>query len=164
MSRLPPLSRLAASSAGVRGAELSPSPVAEERGRDRPAAPPAEGWGVGGRGKEGRGLPGAERAAVEREQEPSLPRLPGECESPGSPAGLGGSGAVVGAQAAGAARPPLRIPGAPRERRHGRGGPRAVCGDPWPGGALPPPPAPSPAGRGGGEPRLAAVRGGDSGT
>lgn len=131
MSRLPPLSRLAGSSAGVRGAELSPSPVAAERGRDRPAAPPAEGWGVGGRGKEGGGLPGAERAAVQREQEPpppSLPRLLGECGSPGSPAVLGGGGrhgrerrgTAVGG---GGARPPLRIPGAPREGQAGQGRP-----------------------------------------
>lgn len=86
---------------------------------------------MGGRGKEGRGLPGAERAAVERELEPppSVPRLPGECESP---AGLGAAGSRVGIAVerwwAGGARPSLRIPGAPRERRQRSRGPRAECG------------------------------------
>lgn len=60
---------------------------------------------MGGRGKEGRGLPGAERAAVEREQEPPLPL--GECERPGGPAGLGAGEAGAGGQAAEGARPPL---------------------------------------------------------
>lgn len=139
MSRLPPLSRLAERSHGVRGAELSPSPVAEERGRDRRAAPPAEGWGVGGRGKEGRGLPGAERAAVERGQEPPplLLRPPGECESPDSPVGSGEAGAGAPRSAGGRAGGGGSAASAPHPGSPAGGGGRA--------GAAPAPCAATPA-------------------
>lgn len=100
---------------------------------------------MGGRGKEGRGLPAAERAAVERELElpPSLPRLPGECENP---AGLGGAGSWGGIAVSGGGRGQRGLRSASREPR-GRGGSAAAApapcaaGLPCPGGAVPAPPA-----------------------